>query len=224
MTVTSSNKAAADHRYAGVRVTPKVNGVELCLKFTDTVDWRTSNHAKDTLRTYLDLVGWSQRRGVIDQNEANRLLKLFESREMIGEETLKHARVLRESIYAIFSAVAHGRKASAADLAMLNGYLGRAMAKMEVKMTQDGYRLGWCSEVAADRMLYPVAKSAAELLTSDDLQRVKECANEEEGCGSLFLDNSKSHSRRWCSMDTCGNKAKVRAYYHRHVQPPTRTR
>jgi predicted RNA-binding Zn ribbon-like protein len=67
-------------------------------------------------------------------------------------------------------------------------------------------------------MLYPIANSAAMLLTSEDLGRVRECANEEEGCGSLFLDCSKSQSRRWCSMESCGNRAKFKTYYDRHLR------
>jgi predicted RNA-binding Zn ribbon-like protein len=192
------------------------NNLDLCLDFADTVDWRTSHHASDGLVSYADLVNWSQRKGVIDDVESGRLLKLARTEEVTTEKVLLQARVLREAIYRIFSAVAHGSRASKDDVGILNEYLGRAMAQMEVQVTDGGYRLGWCTEELADKMLYPVAKSAAELLTSENLSRVKECANEDEGCGFLFLDNSKSHSRRWCSMEGCGNKVKLRTYYARH--------
>ena len=62
-------------------------------------------------------------------------------------------------------------------------------------------------------MLWPVARSAADLLTSDDLGRVRECAGER--CNWLFIDRSKNHSRRWCDMQDCGNVAKVRRYRSR---------
>ncbi|MDE1852345.1 MAG: ABATE domain-containing protein [Thaumarchaeota archaeon] len=190
--------------------------LDLCLEFTDTVDWRTSDHAKDRLVTYADLVSWSQRKGVVDDKEAKRLLRLAREEDVTAGGVLEKARVLREATYRIFSAAAHGRKAGPEDVKILNDYLGRAMAQMEVQMTDEGYKLGWRTEALADRMLYPIAKSAAELLTSERLDRVSECANEEEGCGSLFIDGSKSHSRRWCSMDSCGNKVKLRTYYRRH--------
>jgi predicted RNA-binding Zn ribbon-like protein len=192
--------------------------LELCLEFTDTVDWRTSNHSKDLLNGYEDLVNWSQRNGVVDGTEARRLLANSKTERAAAEEVLAEAKILRETIYRIFSAAAHGKRAGSEDLRTLNGYLAKAMAKMEVHMTEDGYRLGWCTEDVADKMLYPVAKSAAELLTSEHLARVRECANEEQGCGSMFLDYSKSHSRRWCSMESCGNKVKLRTYYARHGQ------
>ena len=52
---------------------------------------------------------------------------------------------------------------------------------------------------------------AIELLTSDLLGSVGRCPS----CGWLFLDTSKNHSRRWCSMQICGGSAKSRAYYRR---------
>jgi predicted RNA-binding Zn ribbon-like protein len=196
------------------------NGLELCLDFTDTVDWRTSKHSKEGLVGYGDLVNWSQKRGVIGQFEASHLLALAKADKPAADAVLDQAKTLRETIYRIFSAVAHGKRANPDDVRILNSYLGRAMAKIEVQITEDGYRLGWCTEELTDKMLYPVAKSAADLLTSEQLARVRECANEDDGCGSMFLDYSKSHSRRWCSMKSCGNKAKSRTYYARHGRPP----
>jgi predicted RNA-binding Zn ribbon-like protein len=64
-----------------------------------------------------------------------------------------------------------------------------------------------------DRVLWPAVVSAAELLTSDDLGRVRECASER--CAWLFLDRSKNQSRRWCDMTVCGNRSKARRHYSR---------
>jgi predicted RNA-binding Zn ribbon-like protein len=188
----------------------------LCLDFTDTLDWRTSDHAKDTLASYADLVMWSRNHGAIGDDDVSKMLRLANAGGTLGDDVLKEARVLRDTIYRIFSAAAHGRRADATDVGMLNGFLARAMAKREVQVAGDGYRWGWCSGESADKMLYPLAQSAAELLTSEDLGRVKECANEEQGCGSLFLDSSKSQTRRWCSMKSCGNRMKFKSYYDRH--------
>jgi predicted RNA-binding Zn ribbon-like protein len=62
-------------------------------------------------------------------------------------------------------------------------------------------------------VLWPVARSASELLTSDDLAYVRGCAS--ETCAWLFLDKTKNHGRRWCEMKTCGNRDKARRYYQR---------
>ena len=190
--------------------------VELCLDFADTIDWRTSSHAEDNLRTYSDLLAWGAKRGLVDREVEERLVRIAKGREDVGEAVLAEAKSLREAIYRIFSAVAHGGEADAADLEVLNESLARAMARASVSREGVGYRWGWEGVESADMVLFPVARSAAHLLTSEDLGRVKECANDEEGCGSMFIDRSKGQSRRWCSMQSCGNRAKFRTYYVKH--------
>jgi predicted RNA-binding Zn ribbon-like protein len=63
-------------------------------------------------------------------------------------------------------------------------------------------------------MLWPVVRSAADLLTSERVVRVRECAAED--CAWLFVDTSRGPRRKWCDMSTCGNRAKARRYYARH--------
>ena len=65
-----------------------------------------------------------------------------------------------------------------------------------------------------EAMLWPVLRSAAELLTSEEAARVRQCAS--ETCSWLFVDRSRTHRRRWCDMKTCGNRDKARRYYQRH--------
>ena len=61
--------------------------------------------------------------------------------------------------------------------------------------------------------MWPIARSAAELLVSSDRALVKEGASDD--CLWLFLDGTKNHKRRWCEMKTCGNRAKVRKHRRR---------
>jgi predicted RNA-binding Zn ribbon-like protein len=56
--------------------------------------------------------------------------------------------------------------------------------------------------------LWILARSAADLLTSEQHAYVRQCASEE--CTWLFIDRSKNHSRRWCDMGDCGNREKAR--------------
>jgi len=69
-------------------------------------------------------------------------------------------------------------------------------------------------------MLWPVAVSAAGLLTSPQLVRLRDCAN--TACGWLFIDHSKNASRRWCDMGECGNRAKARRFRERQRSEPGR--
>ena len=192
--------------------------LELCLDFTDVVDWRNNDSRRaDGLASYAELLDWSRKRGILSREEAASLDKDTSKEE--GEKVVAHAVRLREAIYRIFSAVAHGSKAALADLDILNEYLARGFSRVRVSEEGRNYEWDWDDKISPDMMLYPIASSAAGLLTSSDLARVRECANEEEGCGSLFLDCSKSQTRRWCSMKSCGNRMKFRAYYERHNHP-----
>ena len=190
--------------------------LRLCLDFTDVVDWRTSDHAKDLIDSYAKLLDWSRQHGILDGKQESAL-----GRSTSGDESarvLADAVRLREAIYRIFSAVAHNRKAAPGDLDILNEYLARGLSRARVTEGDGTYDWGWNDKVSPDMMLYPIAGSAAGLLTSQDLGRVRECANEEEGCGSLFLDSSKSQTKKWCSMESCGNRMKFRTYYDRHLR------
>jgi len=190
--------------------------LELCLDFADTVDWRTSNRAKDRLDSYEALLNWSTKKGLLDQRQISVMGRKASKEDL--PRVLSDAVRLREAIYRIFSAVAHHKKAVTADVGILNEYLARGLSRTIVKEAGEGYGWGLTNDISPDMMLYPVANSAAVLLTSDDLGRVRECANEEEGCGWLFLDCSKSQSRKWCSMEGCGNRAKSRKFYDRHLR------
>ena len=190
--------------------------LELCLDFADTVDWRTSDHPVDTLGSYQALLQWGNKRGLVDQRAVAEIGSSLTREE--SADVLADAVRLREAIYRIFSSIAHQKRAPPNDLAAINEYLGRGLARTAVKEAGDGYGWDWGGEVAPDMMLLPVVRSAAVLLTSDDLRWVRECAKDEEGCGSLFLDSSKSQSRRWCSMTSCGNRAKSKAFYDRHLR------
>jgi predicted RNA-binding Zn ribbon-like protein len=86
------------------------------------------------------------------------------------------------------------------------------------RIVPDGGELRWAwdeADQALDAMVWPVARSAAELATSGQLHRIKECPFHEGGCGWLFLDGTKNAIRRWCSMQDCGGRAKARRQYAR---------
>jgi len=67
--------------------------------------------------------------------------------------------------------------------------------------------------VSLEAILWPIAGSAGELLTSDDLGRVRQCGG--KTCRWMFVDRSKNRSRRWCDLKVCGNRTKARKLYRR---------
>ncbi len=78
----------------------------------------------------------------------------------------------------------------------------------------DSYEWRWEDGLKLESVLWPIAMSAADLLVSANVAKVREC--EAGDCYWLFLDNSRNRSRRWCSMEACGNREKARRHYQRH--------
>jgi predicted RNA-binding Zn ribbon-like protein len=75
-----------------------------------------------------------------------------------------------------------------------------------------GFALTWEGD-HLERPLWPIAVAAVDLLRSGPLDRLKAC----EECPWLFLDTSRNRSRRWCSMDDCGSRRKMRRYRERRA-------
>lgn len=188
----------------------------LCLDFANTVGWHASPEPAEGLPTYADLVGWAQRVGLLAEADAKRLRRHAARRPALAQAVLDRAHSLREAIYRILSATAQRQAGAAADLDIVNAELAVAMGHGKLAPTSGGFILQWSSEPEAlDSTLWPAAYSAASLLATPELlERVGECADD-RGCGWLFLDMTKNHSRRWCDMKDCGNRAKARRHYER---------
>jgi len=193
----------------------KMVGGELCLNFANTVDWHASGKPGEGLVGYQDLVAWSRQAGILSDGEARRLVRLASRRPLLAEAALRRAIALREAIYRIFRAVAVEASPPAGDLRLLNEALAEAMPHLKVVRKGDSFAWEWADVgESLDGMLWPILRSAADTLTSEKCTRLGQCADD-RGCGWLFLDTSKNHSRRWCDMEDCGNRAKARRHYLR---------
>ena len=107
-----------------------------------------------------------------------------------------------------------GSGTAPADLAALNAALARAASRLRMVARPDRFEWAWAADSEAlDRVLWPVVRSAADLLVSEEAAQVRRCAG--DTCDWLLLDTSRNHTRRWCDMRDCGNRAKARRYYAR---------
>jgi predicted RNA-binding Zn ribbon-like protein len=186
----------------------------LCLDFANTLAWRGSDRQHDELNSYANLVVWGKLVGLLSEEAAHRLQREAARRPAQADRVLERAVALREAIYRICSAIAAGSSPQAADVDALNVALAGALTHLRLLPAASVFAWDWSGDAGAlDRMLWPVAWSAAELLTSEELDRVGECQG--DGCGWLFMDMSRNHSRRWCDMGDCGNRAKARRFYRR---------
>jgi predicted RNA-binding Zn ribbon-like protein len=191
-----------------------LSGGRLCLDLANTVSWRASREPIERLARYADLLAWSRQAGVLTEAECRRLAAVAARRPGRGARVLEDARALRETIYRIFTRIADKGAPATADVAQLNGWLSAALGRLRVVPERERFTFDWVAEAdALERMLWPAARSAAELLVSNELAYVRTCAA--DTCGWVFLDTTRNRTRRWCDMKVCGNRAKVRRHYHR---------
>ena len=192
-------------------------GNRLCLDFTNTVSTHVEGAGREYLRDYADLIAWCRHVELLEPRQAESLLMVASQRPDQAAETLARALAFRELIYRIFSALAAGGEPAAADLNALNTAVREVYGQLQVISNEDDFELTWPIEpYELDQTLRPIVRSAAELLTSSERNRVRKCAG--ENCDWLFLDLSKNRSRRWCSMGVCGSRMKARRYYRRQKQ------
>jgi predicted RNA-binding Zn ribbon-like protein len=196
----------------------KFVGGRLCLDFINTVGGRAgATVLRDKLVEYGNLLEWSRQAGIANPTEFRNLARRAAAHRQEAEATLRRAVLLREALYRIFKAAAEGRRPRVADLDTLSQELRVARARERLTHRGGGFAWAWQDgETALDRILWPVSLSAADLLTSGDLSRLRQCGGPE--CGWMFLDTSRNRSRHWCDMKDCGNRAKVSRFRQRQQQ------
>jgi predicted RNA-binding Zn ribbon-like protein len=202
----------------------KFVGGRLCLDFINTVGGRAgATVLRDKLVDYDHLLEWTRLAGIANPTESRNRARHAAAHRKEADETLARAILLRETLYRIFNSAAEGRRPRSVDLDSLNREL--RVARAHERLTHKGGAFAWTwqdGETALDRILWPVSLSAADLLTSGDLSRLRQCGGHE--CGWLFLDTSRNRSRHWCDMKDCGNRAKVSRFRQRQQQSARRAR
>jgi len=182
---------------------------DLCLDFTGTQYWRGSTPPTETLHGFDDLLAWCGGNGMPGE-----VVTMWREHPALADAAFREAIDLRESAFQVFSAAAAAIAPPTADMERLNAALAAAPARTRLQRIETGF--AWRIdrlETSVSALLAPVLWSAGDLLTGGRLERVRQCANPK--CRWLFLDDSKSGTRRWCAMSMCGNRAKAHRHYQR---------
>lgn len=202
--------------------TMKLVGGDPSLDFVNTVGGRLPDgdgvrtHVRDDkLASYRDLVAFGLHRGLLGEALSRGLLRRGRARPRAARAALDRALVFREALHRTLRASMTGRKPLPPDLDVLNAEVLAGRQREALAVTGRGLRWEWQEPAdALEAPLWPVARAAAELLTSGELAYLRLCGG--DGCGWLFLDRSRNRRRRWCTMEDCGNLAKVRRFRRRH--------
>lgn len=188
---------------------------DLSLDFANTKEWHASANPTEHIPDYSILLVWGIQAGLIDEVQAEELRRqaLQEPEKAIA--FYERAIELREALYRIFSRRYAGEPVAEEDLVTVNKAIREAMGHLQLVPVNGALHWDWAPGIDGEKhLVYSVARAAANLLASDQAERVREC-EDDRGCGYLFIDQSKNHSRRWCSMESCGNRAKARRHYER---------
>jgi predicted RNA-binding Zn ribbon-like protein len=183
-------------------------GGRTCLDLANTFEHLHTPPEYDFLTDRGTTVRWAQAGGILP------------AKNLPIEESYPLERLLqtRELLFKLFLPFTRSSLPSKADLDSFNSLLQEKTAKTKITSNKQGFSLTFNSMDALEQIEYEAIRSAADVLLSIQPGRIKQC----EGCGWLFYDTSKTHQRRWCSMQLCGNRAKARRHYKRVQKSKTR--
>lgn len=165
------------------------------------------------------LLEWSIAEATIDDRRAARLKRRQQQSGWEADALVARADQLATSLGNVLRASAAGQNAAAKDLQAFNREL--QLALNHSRLIQVNGRFQWSVQTDSDileQLLWPIVQSGAELLVSPQMARLKICAS--QSCQWLFVDTTRNHRRRWCTMSTCGNREKVRRFRRRQKQAP----
>jgi predicted RNA-binding Zn ribbon-like protein len=187
----------------------------LVLDFVNTLEWRNSSNPHESLYSFEDFIEWALQGGVLTESDIEKIASEQTGTPERAKSTFAKVLEIREGLYRIFSSASAGLSPTIEDLENLNESISMSRSHTKLEWDGDKFNWGWRPESnLVERLLWVITQDAVDLLTSDLLIRVGECADD-RGCGYLFVDTSKNRSRKWCSMEACGNRAKARKHYQR---------
>src|SRR5215469_131280 len=184
---------------------------DLCLDFANTLSYRGGD-AQESLHDFTELVRWCAANALLTADGCERALRWSEQDPDQAAAIFADAIAVREASYRIFFAIAARRTPEPRAVAVVNRALDEAPARRVLVRGNQGF--AWQIDRAgfsAPALLAPVLWSAGDLMVSPETIRLRHCSNDQ--CLWLFLDDSKSGSRRWCSMQACGNRSEAHRHY-----------
>ncbi|MFC1481560.1 CGNR zinc finger domain-containing protein [Candidatus Neomarinimicrobiota bacterium] len=200
--------------YSEMQIDADFVGGALCLDFANTYSEDDEGSDYEVFATFGEFIKWAEHAKILTSTEAEDFYLRSLAEPAVVGQLLEEIKTLRHNLHRIFFAIAEDVQPPAKAVDGLNSTIETVYSKLRLEPKDQRYDwswAGWSEDLAAP--IWPVVRSAAELLNSTELVRTRKCHN--ETCSWLFVDKSKNHSRRWCDMDVCGNRAKARKHYRK---------
>ncbi len=191
-------------------------GGRLWLDFVNTDDARLGVRL-DTIASFDRFVDWMEAARVLDGERAGALRRRGAQQPSGAAAALVEARRVRAALRSLAERGRsdQGERTREVVLAEINRVLGRSVGTRRVEALAEG---GYARSFVPVGDLFgglviPVVESAVDSLVRDELLRINKCADRR--CPRHFVDLTRSHTRRWCDMRTCGNRAKAQRWRRR---------
>ena len=184
-------------------------GGHVALDFVNTLGGRADEPDDEYLHTYGDLAAWAERMGFVPTPTAVQLRAVAEQTPETARQVLNQALELRRSLDEMLRQAISRAEVRSGDSARMIHTAYLAAITQAVPDVTAGLRWTWPNDTKdLRRPIWPIATAVVDLLQTAPLHLLSQCQH----CRWLFLDTSRQHNRRWCSMDACGAIVKMRRY------------
>lgn len=192
--------------------TMTLDGGAPCLDFVNSGFDREKGVVTERLHSYEDLLTLAERLDIPDSVYLGTLKNKAAMSKKDAELALTFARDCRLKLYSLFASLAQGQAAKLGKTALTNLDQLFAEAHSHRLLSVSGDDLKFSFQPSPGDLRAPIWQlllSAYDLLREGNLQYIKQCPR----CSWVFIDQTKNHRKKWCSMESCGNAQKTKRYY-----------
>lgn len=182
-----------------------------CLDFVNT-QMIVNGEPADLLESFEDLASWLVQARILTKSQAD--VVRAELRQDQMSSLLEQAKSFRATVRDLAERIATGRIIPNSTITAVNRSLSNRSGYPQIVRRKGGFEQRFhATATSAQTVLASLAEAVSDLLWRADFALVKKCGNPD--CILYFYDTTKNHTRNWCSMQICGNRTKVAAYYAR---------
>jgi predicted RNA-binding Zn ribbon-like protein len=182
------------------------------LDFLNTRPVLIGEEPTELLPDFAALLRWFRAANLLGAGEASHLRRQWGESER-ARRALDSLHQLRERLRKEVLKYEAGGNVQRSTIEEINKLMASHPMGTRLVVTEDGFRTeAYCDPREPEDLVGPVASNIAALFADLDRMKIRKCSN----CVLHFYDASKKGTRRWCSMQMCGNRAKVATYAARH--------
>tara|TARA_R110002072_G_scaffold39058_1_gene112593 strand:+ start:830 stop:1471 length:642 start_codon:yes stop_codon:yes gene_type:complete len=190
-------------------------GGRLAIDFANS--YKRIGRDREGIASFDDLLTFMKSHHLLHEDEASDLHMFHFQNPARCQNVVETLLALRQSFRSILTDLSQGWPLNPDFMEVVNGQLQSFKSFHRIEPGEEGMELKTViDEAGPEKLMFPILHDIAAFLTSDHVEKTRGCASED--CNLYFINTSRNGRRRWCSMSTCGNRAKVNAYLKRQEE------